>query len=165
MCAFWNHTLIPMYLEGIMGCSSVGRVDSLTSFPIITFVATSMKSTPRVLDTKGKEREARKLHSITWWDYKGEIPGSGTVQWKNRLLHVSGNQSLLLLAEMLFRLPNKRHRNGVWYYRHQWGMGSGQSETEGLQGSAAEFQLCCLKIRPQINLEITLEIVLYHTLN
>lgn len=48
-----------------MGCSSVGRVDSLTSFPIITFVATPMKSTPRVLDTKGKEREARKLHSIT----------------------------------------------------------------------------------------------------
>lgn len=36
-----------------------------------------------------------------------------------------------------------------------------QSKTEGLQGSTAEIQLYCLKIRPQINLEISLEIVLY----
>lgn len=36
-----------------------------------------------------------------------------------------------------------------------------QSETEGLRGSTAEIQLYCLKIRSQINLEITLEIVLY----
>lgn len=66
--SFGNHTLIPTYVDGKMGCSIVGRDDSLTCFPIITLVATSMKSTPRVLDTKGNEREARKLHSITWWE-------------------------------------------------------------------------------------------------
>lgn len=136
-CPFENYTLIPTYLEGIMGCSSVGRDDSLTSFPIMTFVATSMKSTPRVFDTKGKEREARRLHSITWRDWKRETPGSGILWWRNRLIHVSGNQSLLLLAEMLFRL----HRNHVRYDKQRWGMCSGQLEIQGVWCSAAVSSL------------------------
>ena len=53
-----------------MGCSNVGRGFSSMVSPIITLVATSMKSTPRVLETKGKDREALRLHSITWRDNK-----------------------------------------------------------------------------------------------
>lgn len=34
-------------------------------YPKVTLVAISMKSTPMVLLTKGNDREARKLHSIT----------------------------------------------------------------------------------------------------
>ena len=53
-----------------MGCSSVGRGFSSMCSPIITLVATSMKSIPSVLETKGKDREALRLHSITWRDNK-----------------------------------------------------------------------------------------------
>lgn len=33
---------------------------------MITWLARATRSTPRVLDTKGKERETRTLHSITF---------------------------------------------------------------------------------------------------
>lgn len=49
-----------------MGLSREGRVASSIGSPTITLVATLMKSTPMVLDTKGKERDALKLHSITY---------------------------------------------------------------------------------------------------
>lgn len=67
---FENITLIATYSAGIIGCSNVGRSFSSMFSPIITLVATSMKSTPRVLETKGKDREALRLHSITWRDNK-----------------------------------------------------------------------------------------------
>lgn len=54
----------------MMGCSKVGRGFSSKFSPIITLVATSMKSTPSVLETNGKDREARRLHSITWRENK-----------------------------------------------------------------------------------------------
>lgn len=59
-------TLIPTKSMGMMGFSSEGRLVSSSGSPTITLVATLMKSTPIVFDTKGKERDARRLHSITW---------------------------------------------------------------------------------------------------
>lgn len=58
-------TLIPTKSIGMMGFSSEGRLASSIGSPTITLVATLMKSTPIVFDTKGKERDARRLHSIT----------------------------------------------------------------------------------------------------
>lgn len=81
-----------------------------------------------------------------------------------KLIHISGNQSLLLLAEMLFILPNKRHRNCVQYHKQRWRMSSGQLDIQGAWGSATEFHLCCLKIRTESNPEFTLENVLCYTL-
>lgn len=59
-------TLMPTKSIGIMGLSSEGRLASSKGSPTITLVATLIKSTPIVFDTKGKERDARRLHSITW---------------------------------------------------------------------------------------------------
>lgn len=65
-------TLMPTKSMGMMGFSSVGRLVSSSGSPTITLVATLMKSTPIVFDTKGKERDARRLHSITWRGNKSE---------------------------------------------------------------------------------------------
>lgn len=47
-----------------------------TSSPMITWLARATRSTPRVLETKGKERDTRTLHSITFsWSSCGEGTG------------------------------------------------------------------------------------------
>lgn len=73
-----------------MGRSNVGRCSSSMFSPIITFVATSMKSTPRVLETKGKDREALRLHSITWRDHK--------IQKKRAKMMKANNNNINILS-------------------------------------------------------------------
>lgn len=58
-------TLMPTKSVGMMGLSREGRLASSKGSPTMALVATLMKSTPMVLDTNGKERDALKLHSIT----------------------------------------------------------------------------------------------------
>src|SRR5210317_1169649 len=54
----------PTKLLGRPLVSRLGKFISDVSYPTIAFVAASIKSTPIVLETNGKEREARTLHSI-----------------------------------------------------------------------------------------------------
>ena len=61
-----EQTLMPTYPTGCKGVVRSGNTCSSRGWFTIIFVATVMKSVPTVLDTKGKEREARRLHSITW---------------------------------------------------------------------------------------------------
>lgn len=49
-----------------------------TSSPMMTRVAKATRSTPSVLETKGKERETRTLHSMTFsWSSWGREERSG----------------------------------------------------------------------------------------
>lgn len=51
-----------------------------TFSPMMILVANATRSTPSVLDTKGKERETRTLHSITFsWSSYGQNFRSGLV--------------------------------------------------------------------------------------
>lgn len=80
-----------------MGCSNVGRGFSSIFSPIITLVATSMKSTPSVLETKGKDREALRLHSITWRDHEIQKKREdGESQWQ----HISILPAIWVLAAL-----------------------------------------------------------------
>ena len=52
-----------------------------TSSPMMTRVAKATRSTPSVLETKGKERETRTLHSMTFsWSSWAERDWSGLPQ-------------------------------------------------------------------------------------
>ena len=57
--------LTPTKPAGRGGPSSAGRLSPAVPWPIMTRVAASIKSAPTVLLTKGKEREARRLASIS----------------------------------------------------------------------------------------------------
>ena len=56
--------LMPTYLVGRSGPYNAGSRSLDTSNPSITLVAAATKSAPTVLDTNGKERLARRLHSM-----------------------------------------------------------------------------------------------------
>ena len=57
-----TQTFIPILQESVIGSGVTGSQGR----PRITLVARATKSTSRVLETKGKERDTRTLHSITW---------------------------------------------------------------------------------------------------
>ena len=87
-----EQTLMPTYPTGCKGVVRSGNACSSRGWFTIIFVATVIKSVPTVLDTKGKEREARRLHSITWQTGIGKYIKQVTFwyHWQPRILDTPG---------------------------------------------------------------------------
>ena len=78
--------MTPTYPEGRLRVPMDGNGMSATLSLTMSLAAASMKSTPMVLEMKGKERDARRLHSITitslplqmnWGAREGEVGAEG----------------------------------------------------------------------------------------
>lgn len=85
---------MPTYPTGCKGVVRSGNACSSRGWFTIIFVATVIKSVPTVLDTKGKEREARRLHSITWQTRIGKYIKQVTFwyHWQPRILDPWGRR-------------------------------------------------------------------------